>query len=371
MSERALDPLWRGLVGYRLIALAYAGALAVIDLAGYRSAAGALAVLAAMVAWTGLSGVGYLRFASARRLLVALDVVVTLGAVLSVPLVDTAERISHGALLPGVWVSGAVVAVALAFGPLPGVLAALLVQGVVVLVRGYLGPTEITDLLLMVAASVAVGYAAGVLRRSVERLRQATELRAAMVERERLGRDIHDGVLQVLAQVRRRGAELGGAAGELGVLAGEQEVALRTLVTTGPPAAQPLGQLDLAARLSALATASVTVSVPGEPVPLPAHAGNETLAAVRAALDNVRAHVGPDAPAWILLEDLGERVVVSVRDDGPGIPDGRLDEARTQGRMGVARSIRGRIEDVGGAAACVTGAGLGCEWTFDIPRGST
>ena len=43
-------------------------------------------------------------------------------------------------------------------------------------------------------------------------------------------RDIHDSVLQVLAMVQRRGAEAGGAAAELGRLAGQQEAALRSLI---------------------------------------------------------------------------------------------------------------------------------------------
>ncbi len=49
-------------------------------------------------------------------------------------------------------------------------------------------------------------------------------------ERARLARAVHDGVLQVLALVQRRGAELGGDAAELGRLAGEQEAALRSLI---------------------------------------------------------------------------------------------------------------------------------------------
>ena len=42
---------------------------------------------------------------------------------------------------------------------------------------------------------------------------------------------MHDGVLQVLAYVRRRGNEIGGAATELADKAGEQEVALRVLIS--------------------------------------------------------------------------------------------------------------------------------------------
>ena len=47
---------------------------------------------------------------------------------------------------------------------------------------------------------------------SEARLQHVAELEAATRERERLARGIHDSVLQVLALVQRRGAELGGEA---------------------------------------------------------------------------------------------------------------------------------------------------------------
>lgn len=372
LAPRVLAPLWRGLVGYRVLALGYAAALALAELSSFRSAPGAVAVLGLMTAWTGVCAAGYLRPGFAGRLpgarpLACADLLVTLATVLITPLIDTPQRVTGGSLLPTVWVAGAPLALALACGAAVGVSGALVMQGSVVLVRGYLGPTELTDLLLMVAAAGAVGYAGTVLRRSANELRRAIELRAAMTERERLARTIHDGVLQVLAQVRRRGREAGGAAAELGELAGEQEVALRSLVGGGPPGILAAGRADLATALSGLAGARVTVSVPGQPVVFPAHLVAEVSAAVRAALANVVEHVGPAEPAWVLLEDLGERVVVSVRDDGPGIPDGRLVEAAAAGRLGVTGSIRGRIEALGGTAVCDSGPGRGTEWTFDIP----
>jgi signal transduction histidine kinase len=370
LARRTLDPLWRGLAGYRVLAWCYAAGLVAVSYPDYRSPVGAVGVLAVMAGWTVLTTVGYLRpwRVLGRRRVAAADVVVTAATVLSTAFVDTPERIDQGApVLATVWSAGPVIALAMAYGALAGVIGALLVQGAVLLVRGRLGTPETTDLLLMVATGIALGYSATVLRGSVRRLREATELRAAVAERERLARSIHDSVLQVLAQVRRRGAELGGAAAELGELAGEQEVALRTLVITGPPAVQPAGQLELAGRLAALATAKVTVSAPATPVVLPAHTATELVAAVEAALANVRQHVGPDAPAWVLVEDLGERVLVSVRDDGPGIPAGRLAAAEAEGRLGVSRSIQGRVEAVGGTARCETGPGLGCEWTFEMP----
>lgn len=366
-----LDPLWRGLVGYRVIALGYAGVLVLRGFPEYRWPFGALIVLGALVAWTALTGVGYLRAGwPGRGALAGLDLVVSVASVFATLAVETPARIAAGApVLPTVWVAGPAIALALVYGPLFGVLGGLAVQASVAVVRGHLGTPELTDLLLIVASALAVGYAATVLRRSAAQLRDAVALRAAVAERERLARSIHDGVLQVLAQISRRGRSLGGAAAELGELAGEQEVALRTLMTSVPPQVRSGGWLDLVDALAALATTRVTVSAPATAVELPARTAREVTDAVRTALANVRTHVGPDAPAWVLVERLDDRVEVSVRDDGPGIAPGRLAAAAAEGRLGVTGGIVGRIEGVGGSARCVTGPGLGCEWIFELPVG--
>ena len=89
---------------------------------------------------------------------------------------------------------------------------------------------------------------------------------------------------------------------------------------------------------------------------------------VEACLSNVRHHVGRDAEAWVLLEDLGDRWVVSVRDDGPGIAPGRLEDAAREGRLGVAQSIVGRMRDLGGTADLVSVPGQGAEWELCLPR---
>lgn len=365
LAERVLAPLWRGLVGYRVLAYGYACALGVTGWSEYRRPEVAAGVLLAVGGWTAYSTYGYLR--SPSRRLVLVDLLVTVAAVAATVVVETPQRIAAGVpVLSTVWSAGSPVAAALTSGAVVGVLAALVVQGVVVAVRG-LGTNELTDLLLLVATTAAVGYAGTVMRRSAAELRTAIELRAALTERERLARTIHDGVLQVLAQVHRRGRAAGGPAAELGELAGEQELALRTLISTAPPVAQPAGHTDLTAALAVLATPTVTVSGPGLPVVLPRHEVDELVAAVRAALANVITHVGPGAPAWVLLEDLGDRVAVSVRDDGPGIPTGRLAAAEADGRLGVASSIRGRLADLGGTAVCDTAPGQGTEWTFELP----
>ena len=89
----------------------------------------------------------------------------------------------------------------------------------------------------MLLAAIAVGYLVRLAEVAEQRLQRAVQLEAATRERERLARDIHDSVLQVLALVKRRGADLDGEAGELARLAGEQEAALRALVTGRPAAA--------------------------------------------------------------------------------------------------------------------------------------
>lgn len=92
----------------------------------------------------------------------------------------------------------------------------------------------------------------------------------------------------------------------------------------------------------------------------------ELAAAVGAALDNVARHAG--GRAWVLIEDEGETVTVSVRDEGPGIPAGRLAEAAAQGRLGVAQSIRGRVADLGGEARILSAPGAGTEIELTVPR---
>ncbi len=217
-----------------------------------------------------------------------------------------------------------------------------------------------------------VGYSAALLREAAEARAQAERMAATIEERARLARVVHDGVLQVLALVQRRGHELGGEVGDLGRLAGEQEVG-----AAGPGAGQRRpgaprrdGPRSTSSRRSPRSpVARVTVSGPGGPVELPGPMVDELASVVRACLENVVHHVGPEAPAWVLVEDLGATVVVTVRDEGPGIPAGRLEAAQEEGRLGVSQSVRGRLADLGGHAVLVTGPGQGTEWELSVPRG--
>lgn len=390
--ERPLEPLWRGLLVYRVLALLSAVVVVLVALPSYRSPAGAVAVLAVMTGWTAFLGYGYLvsctgsshhrthgtnlrcrtpaaEPGAGRRAGIAIaDVAVTVAVMATTPFVQTAAQLAADAPVMGsIWTPGAVLACALRFGVRGGLGAAAVISGTLLAVQ-VRPASELGDILLIVLVGLTVGYAGTVLRRQAERVRLAVAAEAAALERERLAREVHDGVLQVLGYLRRQGGELGGDAGQLGRLAGEQEFALRALLTSGPGAVDAAGRRDLAAALRTLGSARVTVATPAHAVELPATVADELVAVVRAALGNVAVHVGPDAPAWVLLDDLGDEVEISVRDDGPGIAGGRLEAAAAAGRIGVARSMRGRVADLGGTITCETGPGIGTEWIIRLPR---
>ena len=123
-------------------------------------------------------------------------------------------------------------------------------------------------IVIELAVGLAVGMAAQTARRAHSELEQAARLAASLEERERLSRQVHDGAIQVLALVSRRGREIGGETAELAELAGEQERALRRLVSaTDADARFSTGSTtDIGALLRRRASDRVSVSLPATPV---------------------------------------------------------------------------------------------------------
>ncbi|MEU2668461.1 DUF5931 domain-containing protein [Streptomyces sp. NPDC007164] len=384
------QPLWSALTAYRILTMLYAVLLAVFGREKYDRPWVAVAFLAVLVVWT-LATLPKVSNATActKRFLGA-DLTIALTGILLTPLADFEAQQMDGPTLPSIWTAGSVLAFAIKGGWRWAAFASSFVAVVNIVERGHPSRDTFHNVLLVWVASIAIGYVIEVARASERTLARALEIEAATRERERLARDIHDSVLQVLAMVQRRGTALGGEAAELGRMAGEQEVALRTLVSSGlvpttrvsedaaegavvrsvevdDEPAEPADR-DLRALLAPHAGSRVSFAEPGAPVLLAAAAATELAAAVSAALDNVRVHAGENAQAWILVEDWPDEVIVTVRDDGPGIPDGRLAQAEGEGRMGVALSIRGRLRDLGGTAELISVPGQGTEVELKVPK---
>lgn len=369
------SPLWRGHNVFRVVTMCYACLWVVVQYRYYAVPWASIPVITGVVLWTAFTVWRYWHRAGRTNLLVFADQIVVTVLFLSSEFILTEHQmLTAKPSVVTTWHATAVTAAGVQWGPVGGALSAVWATACNFAVRGYFDPGMTLDTLLMLCAGIGLGVASHTARASTERLARALRAEAATAERERLARSIHDSVLQVLARVRRRGGELGGEAAELARLAGEQEIALRALVATGPQDVSgdaERGETDLAARLQVLRTGRVHVSVPADPVLLAEPAGSDVFAAVGEALANVERHAGPEAQAWVLLEELPDSVVLSVRDDGPGIDEGRLTAAADEGRMGVAQSIRGRVEQLGGSVGLDTAPGEGTEWELRVPRSGT
>lgn len=350
--------LFHALAVLRAVVLANTVGLSAYRFDNAARPAAAVVCVVLMVLWTGFALWAYAEPRRRTAPLLVADLAIALGLLAASPVV---KGEGFSASVPGFWIMGALVAWSIHWRLAGGLVAGALLAATDLLVRQELGQSDYGNAFLLVIGGPIIGFMCGSLQEMATERDAAERSAAVAAERARLARAVHDGVLQVLALVQRRG-------GDLGPLAGEQERRLRSLIRAqddlAPVAA---GTVDLVAELGRFESRSVTVSTPGVPVELPAGTAHELTAAVGACLDNVRTHVGEDAPAWVLLQAFPDRVEVSVRDDGPGIAAGRLEEAAGQGRLGVTESIRGRIAELGGTAELATGS-FGTEWEFVVPK---
>ena len=339
-------------------------------------------VLVVMSGWTVLTTYAYARPAWRTWRLLTADLVVAFGCLFATGWAATPYYLTQSPPLSSYWFAGAALSASVIWGR-RGASTVALAYGFAditlrVVMDANVTAATVRGVVLLLLACLAVGYMASVADQAEKRFTQAVTLEARIREREQLARSIHDSVLQVLSLVRRRGEEIGGEAAELGRMAGEQEVRLRSLVTDGLEAvavssgaggeAERGAPVDLREPLRRLESVRVSVSAPATPVLLPGPVATELTAAVAAALDNVERHCPPDTRAWVLVEDEGHAVTVTVRDDGPGMPPGRVEQAREQGRLGVAQSILGRVRDLGGTTELYSEPGEGTEIEMVVPR---
>ncbi|MCA0159049.1 ATP-binding protein [Tsukamurella sp. M9C] len=371
-------PLWRGAQWFRALSVVYAVGRQIDEADRYQRIGWSWVMIGAVVAVSLIAGIGYVRGFGRNRWFVIGEFVAAAVLALGTVWVASPEFTANNQALPTtLWLTNPVVSAAILGGPVAGMAGGIAIAVVNAIYRGTFPETIVRDANypVFMAVGLGLGVAARVAIRSQEQLREAERVAAEARARERLAREVHDGVLQALAFLARRCAELGGPGTELGALgelAAQQERALRHLIAETPvgpaPGPEDEGTVDLRDLLRPLASSTVTLAEPGGAVLLPAGPAAEVAAAVRNALDNTALHAGPGARSYLLLEDLDDAVLVTVRDDGAGIAPGRLDAARAEGRLGVSESIVGRMRALGGRAELTTGVGDGVEWELSVPR---
>jgi signal transduction histidine kinase len=213
--------------------------------------------------------------------------------------------------------------------------------------------TEPITELTVTASSTFVLYAlaGGVAGYAVVKLREAERQISTVQAREEVARTLHDGVLHTLAVVQRRASDP-----DLSRLAREQERELREFLFGAAPAGGELGpQLRAAAarfedRFGGRANVIVADDLlePSPPVV------TALVGAVAEALTNAGKH-GEAGLVTVYVEPADDGgVFCSVKDDGQGF------EGAAEG-VGVTRSIRGRLAEVGGRAEIDGNPGRGTE----------
>jgi signal transduction histidine kinase len=226
-------------------------------------------------------------------------------------------------------------------------------------------------------AAIAVGTA---------RLREAEQQYTIVAERDRIARELHDSLAQVLGVIHLRLRSLetevrdvpgNGVATEIGDLAEiadeaykdvrEAILGLRESITSANGLEGALGEyLRKYSRQTGIKTslhcdgAARRALTPRSEVQL--------LRVVQEALTNVRKHAGARHAAVSLNEDDG-LVTLAVMDDGVGFDPGRLEEALDHG-FGLA-SMRERVEQIGGTLAVHTAPGMGTRVVVQLQQEET
>jgi signal transduction histidine kinase len=275
------------------------------------------------------------------------------------------------------WPIAAVLSAGVAFGPVVGAvtgIAAGLTRAVSSVANvppqadAWLGALTPAQVLSLVTTSVmyalgggVAGYAIRLVRDAETRLTSAERALAAVRAREDVARRLHDGVLQTLAIVERRADDP-----QLARLAREQELDLRSFLFggSGGDPTDTLGEALRAAgnRFESTYDGRVEVLVPDDLPDLAAELIEGVNGAVGEALTNAGKH-GAASSIVVYVEPIADGLFVTVRDDGSGFDP----TTQTEG-IGVARSIRGRIAELGGTVEVSSAPGRGTEVRITLPR---
>ncbi|MCU1496543.1 MAG: hypothetical protein JWM47_496 [Acidimicrobiales bacterium] len=215
----------------------------------------------------------------------------------------------------------------------------------------------ITDLTVSASSAfVLYALAGGVAGYVTVKLREAERRISSAQAREEVARTLHDGVLQTLAVVQRRAADP-----DLARLARDQERELREYLFGAEPAGALGPRLrGAAAQFEDRFDGQARVVLADDLPKLPSPVVDALVGAVGEALTNAGKH-GEAGLVTIYAEPYGDgRVFCSVKDDGRGFAD------RPEG-VGLARSVRARVVEVGGQVEVDGNPGRGTEVRLWVP----
>ncbi len=269
-----------------------------------------------------------------------------------------------GQTLAGIWPLPAILVAAVAGGVVWGagvgaVLSAARFTAVVV-AAGHAGATG-RDLLGAFTTGmswVVVGAVCGTI---IHLLRRAQHQLAEAEARDRIARDLHDGVLQTLAMIERRSDSA-----DIARLARDQERDLRTYLFGDRSGSGnlPAELRQAAARAErAWPATAVTVTVTDDVPHLRSEQVEAVVGAATEALTNAAKH--GHAGRVVVFADIDESsggLFLTIKDDGRGFDPATIVEG-----VGMARSIRGRVEDLGGRVEFASAGGDGTEVRIALP----
>ncbi len=212
---------------------------------------------------------------------------------------------------------------------------------------------------------VLYALAGGVAGFATVKLREAERRISVASAREEVARTLHDGVLQTLAVVQRRAGDP-----ELARLAHDQERELREFLF-GAGVAEGGG--DVGTRLRAAAAryedrfdGRAQVVVAPDLPPLAPAVVDALVGAVAEALANAGRHgAARRVTVYAGPDDSGSAAFCSVKDDGRGF-DARV---VVEG-VGIGRSVRARVAEVGGRTEVDGNPGSGTEVRLWVPSGA-
>jgi signal transduction histidine kinase len=358
--DPALDRgLQSGLLAFRWIAGGWMVAILLVD----REALGRPVLAGLLVAAAMAVTVGHTvaLWRDPGRTLRPVEVVgeVAVGATLS--LADGAVwNADHSQSLGSAWPLAGVLSAGIVGGAAPGMaagaaiglgrLGAQLIDSSVAWGEDELVSAASTLMLFLLAGGIS-GYAATRLRTADRRLSLATA-------REEVAVDLHDGVLQTLAVVQRRSDDP-----ELVSLARDQERRLRDYLFGATDQRGVEAALrEEASTFEQVHHVRTSVVLGGELPILAAGPADALVGAVQEALANAGKHAGASS-VTIYAEPADDRgVFCTVKDDGRGFDPDTVTEG-----VGLGRSIRDRVERVGGTASWRSAPGRGTEVRLEVP----